>query len=89
MTDTKTSPAKRNCDGQPSLDPATCSAVRPETVQLHCPKCGAMRFNVHASDLAKDNGEVTCSNCGHVRTIKAMKGLSPCGQANLGLETFK
>ena len=48
-----------------------------------------MRFNVHASDLAKDNGEVTCSNCGHVRTIKAMKGLSPCGQANLGLETFK
>ena len=24
MTDTKTSPAKRNCDGQPSLAPATC-----------------------------------------------------------------
>jgi hypothetical protein len=28
MTDTKTSPAKRNCDGQPSLAPATCSAFR-------------------------------------------------------------
>jgi Zn-dependent peptidase ImmA (M78 family) len=24
MTDTKTSTAKRNCDGQPSLAPATC-----------------------------------------------------------------
>ncbi len=31
MTDTKTSPAKRNCDGQPSLAPATCSAGRPKT----------------------------------------------------------
>ena len=28
MTDTKTSPAKRNCDGQPSLAPATCWASR-------------------------------------------------------------
>ena len=28
MTDTKTSPAKRNCDGQPSLAPATCSVER-------------------------------------------------------------
>ena len=27
MTDTKTSPAKRNCDGQPSLAPATGSAT--------------------------------------------------------------
>jgi hypothetical protein len=27
MTDTKTSPAKRNCDGQPSLAPATCYAA--------------------------------------------------------------
>jgi len=38
--------------------------------QLRCPKCRAMHFNVHASDLAKGNGEVTCSNCGHVRTLK-------------------
>jgi hypothetical protein len=27
MTDTKTSTAKRNCDGQPSLAPATCSVA--------------------------------------------------------------
>jgi hypothetical protein len=27
MTDTKTSTAKRNCDGQPSLAPATFSAA--------------------------------------------------------------
>jgi hypothetical protein len=26
MTEQPTSPAKRNCDGQPSLAPATCSA---------------------------------------------------------------
>ena len=38
--------------------------------QLRCPKCAAMHYNVHASDLAKGNGEVTCSNCGHVRIIK-------------------
>jgi predicted Zn finger-like uncharacterized protein len=38
--------------------------------QLRCPKCRAMLYNVHASDLAKGNGEVTCSNCGHVRVIK-------------------
>ena len=46
------------------------SEVRPEIGQLRCPKCAAMRYNVHASDLAKGNGEVTCSNCGHVRIIK-------------------
>jgi len=65
--------------------------IEEQTGQLRCQKCGAMRYNVHASDLAKDNGEVTCSNCGHVRVIKSIKGLSPCGQANLGLEheTFK
>ena len=28
MTEQPTSPAKRNCDGQPSLAPATCSANR-------------------------------------------------------------
>ena len=34
MTDTKTSPAKRNCDGQPSLAPATCyAAARAEITQ--------------------------------------------------------
>ena len=38
--------------------------------QLRCPKCAAMHYNVHASDLAKGNGEVTCSNCGHVRKLK-------------------
>ena len=30
MTEQPTSPAKRNCDGQPSLAPATCSASRCE-----------------------------------------------------------
>ena len=59
-----------------SLHPV-CSACRPVDVQIRCPKCGAMRFNVHASDLAKDNGEVTCSNCGHVRIIKTFSAAKP------------
>ena len=33
MTDTKTSPAKRNCDGQPSLAPATGSAATSDAEQ--------------------------------------------------------
>ena len=38
MTDTKTSPAKRNCDGQPSLAPATCYAAPLRLLDLFC--CG-------------------------------------------------
>ena len=32
MTEQPTSPAKRNCDGQPSLAPATCSASEKVTL---------------------------------------------------------
>ena len=58
----------------------------PGTGQLRCPKCGAMRFNVHASDLAAANGRVECSNCGHIRIIAAF-ACSPTFQANKGLDT--
>jgi len=69
------------------LGPARCSDVRPGTVQLSCPKCKAIKVNVNVSAIVAANGLVTCSHCGHERTIKALKGLSPCGQANLGLDT--
>lgn len=45
------------------------SDVRPETGQLKCPKCKALTVNVHVSDIIRDNGRVTCSNCGHERTV--------------------
>ena len=41
MTEQPTSPAKRNCDGQPSLAPATCSASRPKALDLYCCAGGA------------------------------------------------
>ena len=53
------------------IDPR--SPNEPGKGQLRCPKCGAMRFNVDVSDLIRDNGVVTCSNCGHTRVIKEFK----------------
>jgi len=43
MTDTKTSPAKRNCDGQPSLAPATCYASSSGTQYLNSDCMAVMR----------------------------------------------
>ena len=51
MTDTKTSPAKRNCDGQPSLAPATLlgdaveilKLVRMKYGNLHEPTCAFVK----------------------------------------------
>lgn len=38
------------------------------SAQIKCPKCAAMRFNVHSSELT--TGKVECSNCGHVWKLK-------------------
>jgi hypothetical protein len=45
------------------------SDVRPETGQLRCPKCRALTLNVNVSDIIAANGRVTCSRCGHERTV--------------------
>ena len=45
--------------------------------QLRCPKCKALRLNVHASDLARSNGEVTCSNCGLGRRVQTFPAAQP------------
>src|ERR1039458_8633203 len=55
--------------------------------QLHCPKCKAQTVNVNVSDIIAANGRVTCAHCGHERVIKELTNLSPCGIANLGLDT--
>ena len=76
-----------NLDAMAGFSARTGSDVRPETGQLRCPKCKALEVNVNVSDIIAAKRLVTCSRCGHERTIKALKGLSPCGQANLGLDT--
>jgi uncharacterized Zn finger protein (UPF0148 family) len=40
-----------------------------QTGQLRCPKCRALTLNVHADDIIRDNGRVTCSHCGHERVV--------------------
>jgi len=66
------------------------SPNEPGKGQLRCPKCGAMRFNVDASDLARVNGRVTCSHCGQERVVKEFR-FSVVSETNKGLdmERFK
>ena len=60
---------KLESDAMAALSAATGSDVRPETGQLKCPKCKALTLNVHVSDIIAQNGKVTCSVCGHERTV--------------------
>ena len=73
MTHPLQSASKINAPG--TLAAPSGSDVRPETGQLSCPKCRALTVNVNASDIIRDNGYVTCSNCGHERQIRKLTGL--------------
>src|ERR1039457_4888791 len=73
MTHPLQSASKINAPG--TLAAPSGSDVRPETGQLSCPKGRALTVNVNASDIIRDNGYVTCSNCGHERQIRKLTGL--------------
>ena len=67
---------KTDTDIQAPTLGALASASGSDAVgQLKCPKCKSLRLNVHASDIIADNGIVTCSHCGHVRTVIKRKQL--------------
>jgi hypothetical protein len=55
MTEQPTSTAKRNCDGQPSLAPATGSA--------HWHDCEHEWKEIDAPDLSENYGSVVCVKC--------------------------
>ena len=61
MTDTTTSPAKRNCDGQPSLAPATCYAPNHKTLVKRAGAWLRNRKNccVVMEELATQNNETS------------------------------